>query len=324
MKIIIVFTFIVLIVNLSAQNAELSTVNDIQYNIDLIRFYIDRNEYDTALEYIDKTIDEAAKKDSLFYYKGYIYKQKEDWRQAAKFLAESIICTKEEEIVTSRMLEFEEIIQEVSPLSAFDLVSYSVTESETSQKQIGFLNILAELYESNQLYSEANDVYNTILNEIDDSNASEYKLKIAANRIFQKDFEVALTILKPLVEECDSLIIENVHFLSYVANISMKNVEEAKSSLLFLYLNYPENPNREEILMGLAEIFELQESYMMSWFMLNELFKISNNARKYKLLNDIERIKHKICVEDFHEDPFKNFQPVFEIETVEPPENKIE
>jgi len=317
MKFIIFFTFLVLITNLSAQNVELSNVNDIKYNIDLIKFYIDRSEFDTALEYIDKTINETIVKDSLLYYKGFIYKQKEDWRKASKYFAESILSTNNTEIVTSRLEEFEDVIKRVTPLSAFDLISYSVTESESSQKQVGFLKILAELYEENQLYSEANDVYNTILNEVDDSKTSQLKMKIAANRIFQKEYESALTILEPLLEENDSLLIENVLFLDYIANISIDNIEAAKSSLIRLYLDFPDSSNRGEILLGLSEIFELQERYLMSWYMLNELFKISDNARRYKLLKDIERIKSKICENVITEDPFKNLRPVFENDSKE-------
>lgn len=315
MKVKIIFAVLISIVmNIHAQNEDRFNINDIKYNINLIKFYIDRAEFDTALEYIDKTLEEAVHKDLLYYYKGFIYKQKENWQQSSKFFAKSILDTADEVLVSKRLAEFKLTIVQVSPLSAFDLVSYAVSEAQTSQKQIGFLHILATLYESNQLYSEANDVYQTILQEIDDTNESELKLKIAANKIFQKEFQSALNILEPLIEQNDSLLIENLLFLNYIANISTDNYEDAKKSLIKLYLDFPNNANREEIIAGLSEIYEIQGQYLMSWYMLNELFKTSSKARKYKISNDIERIKRMICDKLTTKDLFKYLKPIFEIE----------
>jgi tetratricopeptide (TPR) repeat protein len=315
MKIKIIILILLLIyINIYARVEDTSTINDVEYNINLIKFYIEKNEYDNALEYIDKTLEEAALKDSLYYFKGVIFQQKEDWLKASEFFTRSILYTSDEQIILDRLVEFELVIFQVSPLSAFDIVSSAVTKAQTSQKQTGFLNILAKLYENNQLYGEANDVYKTILTEAEDTEKCDLQIKIATNRIFQKNYRAALNILDPLITLNDSLHLEKLLFLNYIANISIKNHEDAKSSLIRLYLDFPNNANRDEILAGLADIFEFQEQYLASWFMLNELFKISNEAQKFKILADIERIKKKICEINTIEDQFKHFEPVFNLE----------
>lgn len=312
---ILVLMITVFCINLYAQNEKnVSNINDFRYNLKLIKFYIEKYEYENALEYIDKTLEEAIEKDSLYYYKAYIYEELEDWLQASEFFAKSILHSSEKKVIDELLTDFEIAIIHVSPLSAFDIVSAAVSNAQNTQKHVGFLNILARLYENNQLYGEANDVYRTILLETKESESYKLQIKITTNNIFQKDYEEALNILEPLIILDDSLYIEQLLFLNYIANISLEYYADAKTSLIRLYLDFPEHANREEIIAGLADIFKHQEQYLMSWYMLNELFKISDEARRFKIQNDIERIKDMICESNTIEDQFRYFIPILEFE----------
>ena len=320
--IILVIIITIFCINIFAQNEDISNINDVKYNIKLIKFYMEKNEYNNALEYIDKTLEETIDNDSLYFYKGLIYKEFEDWQQASESFVQAILYTSEEQIIVERLAIFEDAIINVSPLTAFDIVSMAVSEAQNTQKHIGFLNILARLYENNQLYGEANDVYRTILSETEESESWNLKIKIATNKIFQKEYKEALNILEPLIAIDDSLYNERLLFLDYIANISLELYEDAKTSLLRHYLDFPENPNRKDILSGLADVFEHQEQFLMSWFMLNELFKISDEVQRFKLTKEVDRIKQKICESNTIEDQFKHFKPVLEIEEQSiPPEN---
>jgi len=313
-KKLLVLIAIIFCINLYAQGRNLSNITDVKYNIKLIKFYIEKNEYDNALEYIDKTLEEIVDNDSLYFFKGFIYQEYEDWLQASENFANAILYASDEYIIEKRLAEFEKVIIQVSPLSAFDIVSDAVSKSQNIQKHSGFLKILAQLYESNQLYGEANDVYRTILLECDEFEKCNLQIKIATNSILQKEYEDALNILNPLIAINDSLYIEKLVFLSYIAHISLKHYEEAKTSLLRLYLDYPQHKNKHEILSGLADIFEHQEQFLTSWYMLNELLKISNEVKRFKLQEDIKRIKKKICESTTIEDQFKYFIPIFKME----------
>ena len=321
---VLVLIIMVFCINLYAQNESISDINDVQYNIKLIKFYIDKNEYDNALEYIDKTLEDAIVKDSLFYFKAFIYKEREDWLQASEFFAKTILSSSEEQIIDERLVDFEIAITNVSPLSAFDIVSAAVSKAQNAQKHVGFLNILAKLYESNQLYGEANDVYRTILLETEESESNNLQIKIATNNIFKKDYKEALNTLEPLIILDDSLYIEKLLFLDYIANISLEHYEDAKRSLIRLYLDFPEHTNRKEIIAGLADIFKHQEQYLMSWYMLSELFIISDEAQKFKLQEDIKRIKQKICESTTIENQFRYFKPIFELKEQSEIPDKIE
>ena len=313
---VIIFVLMITIfcINLYTQNEDISNINDVKYNINLIKFYIDKNEYDYALEYIDKTLEEIVDNDSLYFLKGFIYREYEDWYQASEYFAKAILYTSKEQIIDNRLADFEKVIIKVSPLSAFDIVSDAVSKAQNTQKHVGFLNILARLYESNQLYGEANDVYRTILLESEESISYNLQIRIATNNIFQKDYEEALNILEPLIILDDSLYIEKLLFLDYIANISLEQYQNAQVSLVRLYLEFPQHTYRREILSGLADIFEHQEHFLMSWYMLNELYIMIDEVQKFKLKIEIDRIKQKICESNTIEDQFKYFKPVFETE----------
>jgi len=321
---ILILAALIFCINLNAQSSDPSNVTDVKYNINLIKFYIEKDEYDNALQYINKTLEEIVDNDSLYYFKGFIYQEYEDWLQAAEQYTKAILYTSDEQIIDDRLAVFEKVIIQVSPLSAFDIVSYAVSKAQTIQKHTGFLKILAQLYESNQLYGEANDVYRTILLDGDESENCNLQIKIVTNSIYQKEYEEALKILNPLIVKNDSLYIEKLLFLNYIAHISLENYEKAKTSLLRLYLDYPQNTNKEEVLSGLADIFEHQEQFLTSWYMLNELFKICDEVKRFKLQEDIKRIKQKTCESNTSEDQFKYFNPIFEMEKLNLTPDNIE
>jgi len=312
--IILILIAIVFCFNANAQNVAISNINDLSYNLELIKFYIEKEEFENALEYIDRSLEETIEKDSLYFYKGNILQIQEEWLTSSEAYAQAIIYTFNEQIVDDRFNLFETVIVNVSPLLAFDVISSAVSEAQTTQKQVGFLKILAQLYEINQLYGEANDVYGTIMQDVETTGIPYFQIKIATNEIFLKEYNKALNTLEPLIAMNDSLNIPNLLFLNYIANISLENYEAAKKSLLRLYLDYPQNLNKVEILSGLVDVFEQQEQYIMSLYLLNELLMISGEAQKFNFQKDIKRIKQKIYENEIIEDQFKYFEPVFESE----------
>ncbi|MCF7858055.1 MAG: hypothetical protein K9N07_01840 [Candidatus Cloacimonetes bacterium] len=301
---------------LYSQNNKSSSINDVRYNINLIKFYYEKGEFENALEFIDQTLEESINQDTLYYFKAIIYEDKEDWLKASEFYAKSILASNNTEFISDHLKDFENVIERVSPLLAFDIISTAVTTEIKKQKRIGFLNILARLYEENQLYDEANDVYSTILPELTGDQKIELKLKIITNSIFQKEYQQALDIIGPLIELDDSLYKERLLFLDYIANISLENYEKAKDSLLELYMYYPDNPNRSEILLGLVDIFRIEKQYIMCWFILDELNDISNDVQKFKLQNELDQIRNLIYENPKLTNQFKYLKPVFDIDSI--------
>ncbi|MCK4696114.1 MAG: hypothetical protein KAT74_10140, partial [Candidatus Cloacimonetes bacterium] len=258
------------------------------------------------------TLEESIIKDSLYYLKGLIFKEKKDWDKAADYFAESLMCCSKESLIDITTSELKHALKKLSPMFAIEKVSFYINKITDTEKLIHFLFVIAEIYEETQLFAEANDVYKTILKEMDYENEIKLNLKIASNHIFLKEFKEALDTLEPIITLNDSIYNEDALFFYYIANYSIEDFEKAKKSLLKLYLEYPKHRNRTEIIMGLSEIYEHESQYLLSWYLLNELYKMSSEAQKFIIYREISRIKKLLAQDTLTVDQFKNFKPVFE------------
>jgi hypothetical protein len=314
-KVWIVFLFLFLCLNLFSQTSRSEDQNDpddIKYRFELIKFYLDHNEYDLVISYIDSTLEEAINKDTLYYMKGLACKGMKDWDKASDSFAETFIRSNDPQLNIMAEKEFKNAITTLSPVHAIEKISYYISRIEDQHKLTIFLFIIAEIYEKNQLFGEANDVYRTILQETEYTDSISLELKIATNHIFLKEYNESLQILEPIIAQQDSVVNENALFYHYIANYSLQQFEAAKSSLLTLYLHYPEHPNRHEIIKGLAELYEIEHQYLLSWYLLNELYNLSNDAQRFNIHRDIGRIKKMLVQDTLSIDQFKDFKPVFE------------
>ena len=314
-KIWIVFLFLFLSLNLFSQISRAKEQNnpvDIKYRFELIKFYMDHNEYDLAISYIDSTLEESIKMDSLYYMKGIACKAIKDWDKASDSFAEALIRSDDSQLILLAEKEFKHALKTLSPVHAIEKISYYISRIEDQHKLTIFLFIIADIYEKNQLFEEANDVYRTILQETEYEDSITLELKIATNHIFLKEYNESLQILEPIIALQDSVVNENALFYHYIANYSLQQFEAAKRSLLTLYLHYPEHSNRYEIMKGLAELYEMEHQYLLSWYLLNELYYLSNDAQRFNIHRDIGRIKEMLVQDTLSMDQFKDFKPVFE------------
>ena len=312
-KVLIVFLFLLLILKLFSQNSKVKNDPDtIKYKFELIKFYLENSEYDLTISYIDSALEEATNKDTLYYMKGLACKGIENWDKASDSFAETFIRSNDPQLINLAEKEFKNAIKTLSPVNAIEKISNYISRIEDQHKLTIFLFIIAEIYEKNQLFGEANDVYRTILRETEYADSISLELKIATNHIFLKEYNESLQILEPIIALQDSVVNENALFYHYIANYSLQNYKAAKSSLLTLYLHYTEHPNRHEIIKGLAELYKIEHQYLLSWYLLNELYNLSNDAQRFNIHRDISRIKEMLVQDTLSIDQFKDFKPVFE------------
>ena len=289
---------------------EMDLSNSVDYYYELIKFYILEEEFDLALTYLDSISSNMT--DSLYYFKGLSYKGKEDWENAALNFGASIKCHRHKEIMDAATNQLKATLKNLPPMLAIEKLSRFINDLKQNDLLSHFLFIMAWVYEENQLFGEANDVYQTIIRETDYEDKTKLKLKIATNYIFLKEFEKAKTILLPIIALNDSIYNQDALFYNYIANFSLEDFASARTDLLRLYLEYPDHPNKTEILQGLAQVFEKERQYILSWFMLTELQQNSNEIQKIVIQQEIERLKDLIASEEIKVDQFEYFQLNFE------------
>ncbi len=277
------------------------------YHTELIKFYINEQEYNLALSYLDSIF--AHPNDSLYFLKGLALKGRKEWMDSADNFAFAMKTSRSELLLQKSKNEFQQSLYKMPAMDAISLLSTHLSSIEEDDLLVEFLVIMADIYEENQLFDEANDIYATILKETNYPERIPVQMKIATNQLFLEQYEDAINTLSPIVALNDSIYNAEALFFYYLANYSADRRQVAKNALLKLYRNYPQHPKRSEVLSGLADVFEKEGQLIMSWYFLNEFQKISSKAQKFLIQKEIDQVKEKIATQKFIEDQFKYFTP---------------
>jgi len=286
---------------------------DMDYDFELVKFYLEKEEYQIALNKTDQMISDDFHNDLLHYFRGEANLGLKNWEAAADDFSKVFQNSTDEELLLATLTKFKSTLNQLNAFISIEKISSVLNEVENEQIRTALLFQLADIYENNQLFDEANDVYKLILKDsIQIDNTVDLKLKIVANDIFLKNYQEAIDYLKPILAQQDSTYDKKALFFNYIAQYSMNNYQEAKTSLLKLFLDYPEHLNRFEIIRGLADLYFLERQYLMSWYFLNLLYQISESHQKFDIYNDIEELKQLIAKDSLTIDQFKYLQPVFE------------
>ncbi len=288
------------------------SLQDLIYEHELIKFYINQDEFELAIAIADSVYEESFYQDSLKYFKGLAFNGMNDWESSSSIFSDIFVNSKDEGLILIAKNEFNKSIKKLGPTKSIEKITAIIDSIDNVSKHPVLFLTMAEIYEENQLFEEANEVYKFLLDDFHYDKVLSIKLKIATNDIFLKDYQHSADILKTIIESEDSLYIEDALFFSYIANSSINNFEEAKKSLLRLYLEFPDHRNRFEIIEGLAGIYENFQEYLMCWYLLNELYQISSETQKFNIHLQIDRIKKLLVQDTLTVDQFKNFKPVFE------------
>ena len=200
-------------------------------------------------------------------------------------------------------------IEEKEPLEQIKLLIDIFEQNETEQLDTDLLILLAENYEKIKLYSEANDIYQTLLNMEMEPDRDFYLMKISLNHIFKKDFTTALATLESVLQNADSSLLADALFYAYIAHYALEQFQAAEDKLLKLYHLFPNDPRKADILQQLADLAVKKEQYLLSWFWLEELYKISQRADKIIIIRQITDIKKRLISAENLPNQFQYLRP---------------
>ena len=280
-------------------------------NFDLIKYYLVIEDYEQAISIIDSSLVDSVMTDSLNYFKGIAFFGLKRYKNAADSFAETIFSNPEISSQDRTLKYFQDCLSKLHITDAIEKTTVLLDSIRNNDIRNDLMLTIAEIYEDNQVFSEAIDVYLEILSDNDISDEVFLHYKIARNKIFLKNYTEALQILDDILASEDTLHRENTLLLSYVANYSAGNIPNAKENLMQLYDQYPDSENRFGFTYNLADIFQQERQYLLSWFLLNELYKSGSEAQKFVIYSKIEKIKELLIQDSLTVDQFKNFKPDF-------------
>ena len=299
----------VLFWQISAKNRSETPKREFSHNYELIKYYLNIEDFDKAEILVDSICADSIYTDSLLYFKGLALEGKKRYEKAADMFSELIILTKDATLRKEAEQHLQKVLLELHPTEAIEKVTAIIDSLKDEKIQFDLFLMMAKVYEKNQLFEEAVDIYSDLLQEQNFPDTFFLHLKIAENDIFLKKYNDALQNIEIITENRDSLYWEDALFYSYLANYSLHKIDEATENLLQLYRDFPQTKNRFEIIYNLAELFEEKGQYLLSWYFLNELFATGTEAQKFVIYAKIEEIKNALLRDSLTVNQFKYFSP---------------
>lgn len=278
------------------------------YDHELIKFYLDKGEYSLALNHLEMIEKESLLSDSLLFFRGAAWQGLAEWQTAIVIFSDLVTSSRDEKLRQASFANIKSILPHFTPLDQIETLNELIDDLGNHHLRDDLLLTLAEIYEKNLLYDEANDIYNTIIQESGYEDRSALQLKKSANYILLKDYSKAVNLLNTIIAGNNQQLIQDALYLSYLANFSLNRYPAARKSLIRLYLQYPSDHRKTEILSGLAELAELEGQYLLSWYFLNELKDNSPINMRFQIQNRIRHILEILSREDIKQDQFRYFQ----------------
>jgi len=283
---------------------------DRDYQKELIQFYVDRHEFQLALAVIDSALIQNIRNDSLILYKAVSYEGLKDWDRAANSYSELYLKTESDSLKLRAKDGFIYNVKQLNPIASIEKISTMLDSVSNSPQYSEFLMTIAEVYEENQLYEEANDIYKTVLGDTTKVDTTDILFKVAVNDIYLKNYEDVVFTMEPYILKADSVKLPEALFFSYISHYSLDNYTAARKHLLRLYLNYPTYGNRFEQVIGLAELFEKETRFIFGWYLLEEFMTSASEAEKYQLEKRIKLLRERMGAEENLSDQFKLLQSI--------------
>jgi len=302
---LIILIFIIGAAGLAAQH-NVSHPED--YDLQVVKFYFQKGEYVTVVNYITELQEESYISDSLNYYNALAYRGLGEDQEALNILSDLIIHSINHDLTDKIVNELKPVLNFQTPSDKIDTISNLISELQHDHNLSDLLFIMADIYEEVHLFEEANDVYRTILTETNVKAQLQIDLLIATNHINLKEYEEALMILEPISSLQDSLLNKDALYYSYNAYLGLGENGSALEDLVELYDNYPNHPRRFEIIQALADIHFQEGNYIVSWYLLEQLKEISDPTQEFNLEREIKQLRDKLSNEEDLEDQFRLFK----------------
>ncbi len=280
---------------------------------DLIKFYIREGNLENALSVINNAKIDSTFKDSLAFFKAIVYQKTGKLEPALKIFSHIVINSQDTSLVKLSEKEIFSALNKLDTSYSIEFISGILDSLTAKNIRKDFLFSLADIYERNLLYSEANDVYQTILTDTIKTDTIKILMKIALNDIYLKEFEHSRSLLDSILihnPEADSA---NIFYYKALTYFKEKDYNTAQKILLDLYRKYPNHHEKWSIIYYLAKTFQFKKQYLMAWYLLDKLYKESSESQKFKLYDEIKNLKNDFLKEATATDQFRYFIPKWEV-----------
>lgn len=280
-----------------------SLQTQIQYRLDLAKYYQEKQEYEWVLTALRDSLLENVHNDSIHYLRGLAYGELGNWNRAVEELSMVLLHSQTDSMKTIVKPMYCQYVQKLEPATAIEKLTQLLQQEHNLDAD--FMITIGAIYEQNQLYAEANDVYITLLADTIAVDTTAVLLKLVTNDTKLKDYRSMQEHLQPLASKADSTLLPHITLMQAQAELGLEDYAAAEALLLSLYKTQPAQLETNEIRKLLANTYRAMGDKVLAWYFLEEMVHSSTKAEQYFLLNEIDALKHEIASDSLSEDQFK-------------------
>ena len=305
------FHIIFLLLSVSLLIGQQNQYSSGRYALELIKHYLVHEEYDLALQVAEKDFPETDYPDSLAWLIAPVYKIKNEPIKAAEQYSIVITHTADTLLAHKAVTKLRPILSQLSVRTSIELMVQTLEHVTSDQIYLELILILADIYEKNYLFTEANDIYSNLIDNKYTISNQELYIRIATNNVFQKKYKEAIKYADIVEAQEDTTHLAQALFIKYLGFDAQDMKDEALYPLLKLYLNYPEFASIFEINLNLVELLELNKEWLPAWYILENYYPQADKLEKKIIEKEIKEIKSKIQLEPNNSTFFRYFNPDF-------------
>ena len=184
-RIFFAFLVIIIFLEISANNHTAKPKREFMQKFEMIKYHLDLNDFEKAEILADSLFADSIYTDSLHYFKGLAFGGENNWKVAADEFSKVILLTKTESLRQKAEDKLQKSLLELHPTDAIEKVTAILDSLNNEEIHNDLFLIMARIYEKNQLFEEAIDIYRNLLNESNFADTFYLHLKIAENDIFR-------------------------------------------------------------------------------------------------------------------------------------------
>jgi hypothetical protein len=283
------------------------------YAFELLKHYLGHNELELAKNVIETQQFSENKADSVAWLSASLYYFQNDLPAAAQGYAKVFAVSKNDSLLYASANKLAQIVPKLQPRTAIDIVVEVVSNIKDNTLYFKMIILLAELYEDNFLFAEANDIYISLLEGDFAIQDHQLYLKIATNQIFQKKYSEAVSFAGKAEALQDSLKMPQALVIQFIGYQAQDLLAKALIPLLKLYLYFPDFSYMYDIVSNLAQLLVHEGYFMLAWFVLENYLPHASELEKVLIDTEINNIKKLIWEnDDSDQQYFKFFTPRLE------------
>ncbi|PID29006.1 MAG: hypothetical protein CSB55_02760 [Candidatus Cloacimonadota bacterium] len=220
--------------------------------LDLIKYYIGKNDTENAEKLIDILArGKSETDDTLSFWRGKIQTLRGNEEQAVALYGKVISSSRDSVMVKDALNALRLLLEDKSPRQYSRVISSVIDSMSYRRSYNDILLTLADLYETSELYGQANEVYFNMLADSSFSDSTAIMNKIGVNLMYRGKFEEADTLLNRFVIERGKN--PETMLLIAAADMGKNKISRAVNVLLDIYFSFPEYSKREEVILILAD-----------------------------------------------------------------------